>query len=343
MRSLDLESHPLAMLPTHRPELPPMAGSTFSIEQVRLAEARHLPVSCHDDFLRLTRTLIHGPVFQWLLIDAPDESLRRQVMGSLDRVLQRAGLSSNRLPLSRKILDVPMLEARLVKNARQAPVVHVIGQRDWFDAGRWEASNTRRERLAAEARARLLFWLDGEAIALASRSAPDLWAWRGGVYSFLPASAVTCPQPSRENPQSTTVLLLNTEVADIRSMAERSRRVDEIRRWLAEHPNAPDELRKIALDELSKLLFSLGDYDDALRHWREVEIPFHHRLGDSRGEAITMGKINAILQQRGETNKALRIHREELLPVFKRLSDAPSKAITLEKIASISQAQKLDS
>jgi hypothetical protein len=156
-----------------------MAGSTFSVEQARLAEARHLPGPCHDEFLRLTRTLIHGPAFQWLLIDAPDEGLRKQVMTGLDKVLQRAGLTSNRLPLSKKILDVPMLEARLVKNARQAAVVHVIGRRGWFDAARWEAFNTRRERLAAEARARLVFWLDGEAIALASRSAPDLWAWRG--------------------------------------------------------------------------------------------------------------------------------------------------------------------
>ena len=51
------------------------AGSVFDFEQLRLAAARRLPAACYDDFLRLSRTLVHGPVFQWLLVDAPDEGL----------------------------------------------------------------------------------------------------------------------------------------------------------------------------------------------------------------------------------------------------------------------------
>lgn len=80
-----------------------MADSTFSIEQVRLAEARHLPGSCNDEFLRLTRTLIHGPVFQWLLIDAPDESLRRQVitMSKIADILEQLGETDEALLIYR--------------------------------------------------------------------------------------------------------------------------------------------------------------------------------------------------------------------------------------------------
>ena len=127
-----------------------MAAIAFAIEQSRRAEARHLPGPCHDDFLRLSRTLIHGPEFQWLLVEAPNEGLRRQVMTALDNVLQLAGLSSNRLPLSAKILDVPMLEERLVKIARSAAVVHVFGQSGWFDAARWEAFNRKRDAVSRE-------------------------------------------------------------------------------------------------------------------------------------------------------------------------------------------------
>jgi tetratricopeptide (TPR) repeat protein len=312
-----------------------MVRSAFAIEQARLAEPRQLPGPCHDDFLRLSRTLIHGPQFQWLLVEAPDEGLRRQVMEALDRVLHRAGLRSDRLPLSDKILDVPMLEARLVNNARQAPVVHVIGRPGWFDAARWEAFNTRRERLAAKARARLVFWLDGEAIALASRSAPDLWAWRSGVYSFLPAAAPGAqPAPGGERPWPTPSPNDDGGV-DTRSMAERSRRVAEIRAWLASHPQAPDELQSTLVDELGRLLFSLGDLDEALAHWREVELPLHRRLGDARRQAITMGRIADILQVRGQLDEALRIYQEELLPVFERLGDVRSKAITMANIADI--------
>jgi tetratricopeptide (TPR) repeat protein len=315
-------------------------SSAFAIEQARLAEARQLPGPCHDDFLRLSRTLIHGPPFQWLLVEAPDEGLRRQVMEALDRVLQRAGLRSDRLPLSDKILDVPMLEARLVNNARQAPVVHVIGRPGWFDAARWEAFNTRRERLAADARARLVFWLDGEAIALASRSAPDLWAWRSGVYAFLPAAAPGAqPAPGGgDRPLPTPAPSAYGDV-DTRSMAERSRRVVEIRAWLEGNPEAPDELRISLVDELGRLLFNLGDLDEALTHWREVQLPLYRRLGDARRQAITMGRIADILEVRGQLDEALSIRQEEQRPVFERLGDVRSKAITMGQIARILQAR----
>jgi hypothetical protein len=236
------------------------------------------------------------------LVEAPDEGVRRQVMAALDRVLQRAGLRSDRLPLSDKIVDVPMLEARLVNNARQAAVVHVIGRPGCFDAARWDAFNVRRERVAAEARARLVFWLDGEAIAQASRSAPDLWAWRSGVYAFLPAATPGAQPIQGVEMPLPTLSPSGHGAVDSRSMAERSRRVAEIRAWLAQHPQAPDELRVTPVDELGRLLFDLGDFDEALTHWREVEITLHRRLGNARSEAITMGQIADVLQARGQVS-----------------------------------------
>jgi tetratricopeptide (TPR) repeat protein len=316
-----------------------MVRSAFAIEQARLAEARQLPGPCHDDFLRLSRSLIHGPPFQWLLVEAPDERVRRQVLEALDRVLQRAGLRSDRLPLSAKILDVPMLEARLVNNARQAPVVHVIGRPGWFDAARWQAFNTRRERLAAKARARLVFWLDGEAIALASRSAPDLWAWRSGVYAFLPAAApgaLTVPVGVRPWPMPSPN---DDGGVDTRSMAERSRRVAEIRAWLARHPQAPDELQINLVDELGQLLFDLQDFDEALALWREVQLPLYRRLGDAKSQAITLGQIADILQVQGQLDEALRIYQEVELPVYECLGDVRLKAISMGNIAKILQAR----
>jgi tetratricopeptide (TPR) repeat protein len=319
-----------------------MAATVFAIEQSRRAQARHLPGPCHDDFLRLSRTLIHGPEFQWLLVEAPNEGMRRQVMTALDNVLQLAGLSSNRLPLSAKILDVPMLEERLVKIARSAAVVHVLGQSGWFDAARWEAFNTRRERLASKARSRLVFWLDAEAIALASRCAPDLWSWRGGVYSFVPEAALrTTASPGEAihgDPIYPDYFLRASAIdPDNRSMAERSRWVVEIKTWLDRHPEAPDELKVSPVDELGRLMYSLGDYDDALELRQKIELPLHRRLNDSRAAAITQGYIADILQQRGNREEALRILREEVSPVFARMGDVRSQAVTMGKIADILQ------
>jgi len=319
-----------------------MAATAFAIEQSRRAEARHLPGPCHDDFLRLSRTLIHGPEFQWLLVEAPNEALRRQVMTALDNVLHLAGLSSNRLPLSAKILDVPMLEERLVKIARSAAVVHVFGQSGWFDAARWEAFNTRRERLASKARSKLLFWLDAEAIALASRSAPDLWSWRGGVYSFVPETALTTTASPGKAIYGDAIypdkfLSASTIDPDNRSMAERSRRVVEIKKWLDRHPEAPDELKVSPIGELGWLMYNLGDYDDALELRQQIELPLHRRLNDARAVAITQGYIADILEKQGNREEALRILREEVCPAFAHLSDIRSRAVAVGRIADILQ------
>lgn len=317
-----------------------MPQSPLAIEEARNAEARKLPACCYEDFLRLSRTLIHGPPFQWLLADAPDERLRGQVIAALDRVLRAAGLASNRLPLSGRIGDVPMLEVRLVAIARTAPVVHVIGRPGWFDASRWEAFNIRRERLATQARARLVFWLDAEALALASRAAPDLWAWRAGVYVFT--AAATAP-PAAAAPSGSlapfTPFAPALTGSDPRSMAEKSRRVAEIRTWLAQHPDAPDELRVPALAELGDVLFSLGDFDEALRHWQEQVLPVSERIGDVRLKAVTVGRIADVLQARGHLEEALRIRRQDELPVYERLGDLRATAITMGSIADVLQAQ----
>jgi len=87
-----------------------------------------------------------------------------------------------------------------------------------------------------------------------------------------------------------------------------------------------------AADELGRLLFDLGDYDAALTHLRQVELPLHRRLRDVRANAITMGQIADILQACGQLDEALRIRKEEELPVYERLGDVREKAITQWKI-----------
>ena len=314
-----------------------MTASRFDSDRWSLEAARGLPVDCFDDFQRLSRTLIHGPTFQWLLVDASDERLRKQVMAALDQVLSAAKMRSSRLPVGRRIADVSALEARLIQHARKSDVVHVIVPRAWFDAARWDAFNVRRERIAAQARARLVFWLDAEAIAAASRGAPDLWAWRSGVYAFVSVAAIPSVSYGLSRPEA--LVTGGAASIDTRSMAERHRRIAEILAWLEIHPDTNDELLIAPFDELGQLYFDLGDYDDAITHWRERELPLHRRRGDDRSVAITQGKIADILQSRGDLEEALRIRREEELPVYERLGDVHSRAITQGQIADILQSR----
>ena len=85
--------------------------------------------------------------------------------------------------------------------------------------------------------------------------------------------------------------------------------------------------------KIADIAYQRGDYDEALRIRREVQLPVFERLGDPGRR--TWGKIADIAYQRGDYDEALRIHREVQLPVYERLGDTRETAVTWGKIADI--------
>ena len=86
---------------------------------------------------------------------------------------------------------------------------------------------------------------------------------------------------------------------------------------------------------IADIAYQRGDYEEALRIHREVELPVFERLGDTREAANAWGNIADIADRRGDFEEALRIRREIQLPVFERLGDSRSAAVTWGKIADI--------
>ena len=76
-----------------------------------------------------------------------------------------------------------------------------------------------------------------------------------------------------------------------------------------------------------------GDLDEALRIYREMQLPVFERLGDTRAAALSWGDIADIFYLRGDLDEALRIRRDVELPVYERLGDTRSAAFTWSKIA----------
>jgi tetratricopeptide (TPR) repeat protein len=91
----------------------------------------------------------------------------------------------------------------------------------------------------------------------------------------------------------------------------------------------------VVMGTLADIAYRRGDYDEALRIRREVQLPVYERLGDTRSAAVTWGRIADITYQRGDYDEALRIRREVQLPVYERLGDTRSAAITWGQIADI--------
>ena len=293
-----------------------------------------LPASCATDLRRLLRSLVYGPAFQWFVLDVLHEGLRQRLMTAIDEVLHAAHLSSVVLRVDDSLPEAADLEARLVELAQTAPVIHVVPAPGWFTPRHWEQLNIRRERLAKHARARQLFWLNADSIVQAALKAPDLWAWRAGVYTFTAEPEALAWFEGRK----TEDWLQHREQApENQSLEQKRKRIAAIRAWLATDP--PDDMRVDALDEFGRLLYIMGDLDGALQHWRQVQIPFHHGQGDELAVAIVKGRVADILQERGELDEALRIRQEEQVPVYERLNDVRNKAVAMGQIASILQVR----
>jgi tetratricopeptide (TPR) repeat protein len=90
-----------------------------------------------------------------------------------------------------------------------------------------------------------------------------------------------------------------------------------------------------AMGSIATIAYMRGDYDEALRIRREVELPVYERLGETRSAAVTWGQIADITYLRGDYDEALRIRREVELPVYERLGDTRSVAVTWGDIANI--------
>ncbi|MCM8636495.1 MAG: hypothetical protein NFW15_11225, partial [Candidatus Accumulibacter sp.] len=306
----------------------------------RFERARHLAGAelrpeHYTDFQRLLKTLRFGSRFQLLICEFNDVPYREALIARLDDVLAVAKLASARLALAgAPHPDFAAVEAALRGLAAGCDAVHVCGGESWFSppgdmaAGRWEAFNLRREAIARDVPLRILLWLTTAPIRQLALRAPDLWAWRSGIFSFTLADQPAIP-----------ALHPFDEAIDRRSLVERTRRIGELRSALGSAAALPEDLRLGLLDELAELLRSVGELDEALRIRLEEELPVHEKLGNVRSKALTQGQIADILQARGQLDEALRIRLEEQLPVFEKLGDVRSKAVTQGQIADILQAR----
>lgn len=91
----------------------------------------------------------------------------------------------------------------------------------------------------------------------------------------------------------------------------------------------------VAMGSIADIAYRRGDYEEALRVWREVQLPVFERLRDAGAAAVTWGRIADIAFQRGDYEEALRIRRGVQLPVYERLGDLDSIAAVTWKLAQL--------
>ena len=222
---------------------------------------------------RLARAVGHGPDFQILIVEAVADEATRMAREAIDHAAEERGLRVAEVCWD-PAADAEGLERLIVAAASEADLIHLSGASDWLTPQRWQGLNIRRDRLAESARARLVWWLHPRNVAEMATQAPDLWAWRGGVYSFLDvASPSVSPLTSFDFPHETWVNRADP--------GPRRKRIREIRTWLEGAPQ-PELVYEVAR-EWGDLALSLGEFDEARHAYRYIALPaaqLHHTAQD---------------------------------------------------------------
>ena len=221
------------------------------------------------ELVRLARAVGHGPDFQILIVEAVADEATRMVREAIDHAAEERGLRVTEVCWD-PAADAESLERLIVAAASDVDLIHLSGASDWLTPERWQGLNIRRDRLAENARARLVWWLHPRNVAEMATQAPDLWAWRGGVYSFLDvAPPSVSPLTSFDFPHQAWVNRADP--------GPRRKRIREIRTWLEGTPQ-PELVYEVAR-EWGDLALSLGEFDEARHAYRDIALPaarLHH-------------------------------------------------------------------
>ena len=249
---------------------------------------------------RLARAVGHGPDFQILIVEAVSDKARRMAREAIDHAAEERGLRVAEVRWD-PTTDAESLEQLIVAAATDADLIHLSGASDWLTPERWQGLNIRRDRLAESARARLVWWLHPRNVAEMATQAPDLWAWRGGVYSFLDvASPSVSPLTSFDFPHETWVNRADP--------GPRHKRIREIRTWLEGTPQP--ELAYEVAREWGDLALSLGEFDEARHAYRDIALPAA-RLHHTAQEVLTIKQALAtVATEAGDFGGAIEILKE---------------------------------
>lgn len=212
----------------------------------------------------------------------------------------------------------------------------MVGQREFSPAlGRL---NNDRDLLRRAIPAPLLLWLPEFAIDLASKGAPDFWAWRSGIYEFLMDTTASALETGAMSSMSANVSLdlalplknKHKEIANLRTL------VDSALALTAPGKRECETLASL-LYRLADLHHSLGEHETATS-LSEESLRFSERAGYDLGVAKALHALGVLKQGKGLYDEARELY-ERSVEKSREVGDEEVTAGTLHQLGILAQVE----
>ena len=102
------------------------------------------------------------------------------------------------------------------------------------------------------------------------------------------------------------------------------------------HSRGERESEAAALNNIGKIYFDLGEWQEASDHYQEA-LPIFHETGDRAREGIALKNLGDVSLLTGQNEKALEYYRRAL-PLHRAAADKGSEADTLRQTGSVYRA-----
>jgi len=181
----------------------------------------------------------------------------------------------------------------------------------------------------------LVLWLPDYALTRLAREAPDFWAWRSGVFEFV-------PQPEMAESALRQVAYepeLVTSSLDAAAKRERLMLLEQLLvdyRELGAGPREQDVQADI-LWKMGGLHQDLGEYEAGRQAYREA-LEIKQQLGDRAGVAQTLHQLGNVAYLQGDYAEARRLYGESL-DIAQQLGNRAGLAATLHQLGMLAQGQ----
>ena len=273
-----------------------------------------------------------------ITLDEPVSNLLNHLQARLGASIQRAG------PAERELLVQPqpavaVAEPRSPYSACPPLALNVYGleaslRSDTPHPPLLAHLNLARERYR-ELGCPLVLWLPDYALTRLAREAPDFWAWRSGVFEFIPEAemAESALRQMAYEPD------LVTSSLDAAAKRERLALLEQLLadyRLLGAGPQEQDAQADI-LAKMGSLHWDLGDYAEARRLYQE-SLDIVQQLGDRAGIARTLHNLGMLAHRQGDYAEARCLYQESLATA-QQLGNRAGVASTLHQLGMLAQDQ----